>query len=106
MAEREYVKFCRTKHIPRRAGVRLAGGSGWEMPELLTVAQVAEILRLKPQTIRNWIDARTFPAMRIGRPVRVKREDLNASLEAGSTAGTDPIWDAPVGRATPDERRR
>jgi excisionase family DNA binding protein len=72
------------------------------MPAMLTVAQVAEILRLKPQTIRNWIDARTFPAMHIGR----ESGSSDALVEAGSTAGTGPIWDAPVERAAESESRR
>ncbi len=75
--------FRRTKHIPSKAAVALAGGTGWEMPELLTVAQVAELLRLNPQTIRNWIDAGTFPAMHIGRRVRIKQQDLDDLIEAG-----------------------
>ena len=78
--ELEYVKIGRAKHIPRQAAVSLAGGSGWEMPELLTVAQVAQLLRLNPQTIRNWIDAGTFPATRIGRRVRIKRTDVDAFI--------------------------
>jgi excisionase family DNA binding protein len=49
----------------------------------LTVAEVAEILRLNPQTVRNWIDAGTLPAIRIGRRVRIKRADLDRILEDG-----------------------
>ena len=49
----------------------------------LTVAEVAEILRLNPQTVRNWIDAGTLPAIRVGRRVRIKRVDLDRILENG-----------------------
>jgi len=35
----------------------------------------AEILKLNPQTIRNWIDAGKLPAVRIGCRVRVLRRD-------------------------------
>lgn len=84
--ELEYVKIGRAKHIPRRAAVRLAGGTGWEMPELLTVTQVAEILKLNPQTIRNWIDAGTLPAVRVGgRRVRIKRKDPDNFVAHRST---------------------
>jgi excisionase family DNA binding protein len=83
--ELEYVKRGRAKYIPRAAAVKLAGGTGMEMPEVLTVAQVADILRLNPQTVRNWIDAGTFPAIRIGRRVRIKRDDLEAFVKAGSS---------------------
>ncbi len=52
--------------------------------ELLTVAEVAEQLKLNPQTIRNWIDADKLSAVRIGRRVRVKRVDLEAMLARAS----------------------
>jgi prophage regulatory protein len=81
--ELEYVKLGRTKYIPRAAAAKLAGGTGGEIPELLTVAQVAELLRLNRQTIWNWIDAGTFPAVQIGaRRYRIKRRDLNDWLDA------------------------
>jgi excisionase family DNA binding protein len=59
--------------------------------QLLTVAEVAAILRMNQQTIRNWIDAGTLPAIRIGRGVRIRRADFNALVNArpagpGSTA--------------------
>jgi excisionase family DNA binding protein len=55
----------------------------------LTVAEVAELLRLNQQTVRNWIDAGTLPAIRVGRRVRIKRSDLNRILESGYR-GTPP----------------
>ena len=58
----EYVKVGRARHVTRRAAVALAGGTGWEMPELLTVTQVAELLKVCEMTIRNWIDAGTCRA--------------------------------------------
>jgi hypothetical protein len=33
--------------------------------EFLTVAEVAETLKLNQQTIRNWIDAGSLPAVRV-----------------------------------------
>lgn len=36
--------------------------------ELLTVAEVAAILKLNQQTVRNWIDSGFLPAIRIGAP--------------------------------------
>jgi len=41
--------------------------------EFLTVADIAGLLKLNSQTIRNWIDAGKLPAVRIGRRVRVLR---------------------------------
>lgn len=59
----------------------------------LTVAEVAELLRLNPQTVRNWIDKAALPAVRLGaRRVRIKQSDLDRFIEAGETAapGTEP----------------
>lgn len=54
--------------------------------EFLTVAEVAEILKLNQQTVRNWIDSGKLPAIRVGRRVRIKREDFNAIVDAGATS--------------------
>jgi excisionase family DNA binding protein len=53
----------------------------------LTVAEVAAILKLNPQTVRNWIDQGSLPALRVGRRVRIKRSDFERVLEEGYTAG-------------------
>lgn len=52
----------------------------------LTVAEVAELLKLNQQTVRNWIDQGSLPAVRVGRRVRIRRSDLERMLEEGSTA--------------------
>ncbi len=45
--------------------------------DLLTVDEVAEQLKVNPQTVRNWITAEKLPALRIGgRRVRVQRSAL------------------------------
>ena len=53
----------------------------------LTVAEVAEMLKLNQQTVRNWIDQGSLPALRVGRRVRIRRSDLDRMLEDGSTKG-------------------
>jgi excisionase family DNA binding protein len=53
----------------------------------LTVAEVAEMLKLNQQTVRNWIDQGSLPALRVGRRVRIRRSDLERVLEEGRTAG-------------------
>jgi excisionase family DNA binding protein len=79
----------------------------------LTVAEVAEILKLNQQTVRNWIDQGSLPALRVGRRVRIKRSDLErilddaytgtggqSSAEAGPSA--QDFWGGePVGLADP-----
>ncbi len=54
----------------------------------LTVAEVAEMLKLNQQTVRNWIDQGSLPAVRVGRRVRIKRSDLERVLDEGYSAGT------------------
>ncbi len=71
--------------------------------ELMTVAEIAAVLRLNQQTIRNWIDQGRLPAVRIGRRVRIKRSDFEQLLTTGagparSTPRTDfytaaQFWD-------------
>jgi excisionase family DNA binding protein len=55
----------------------------------LTVAEVAATLKLNQQTVRNWIDAGTLPALRVGRRVRIKRSDFNRILQE-SYSGSPP----------------
>src|SRR5947209_17931129 len=60
----------------------------------LTVAEVAEMLKLNQQTGRNWIDQGSLPALRVGRRVRIKRSDFDRILEESysgrSTSATAP----------------
>jgi excisionase family DNA binding protein len=76
----------------------------------LTVAEVAELLKLNQQTVRNWIDQGSLPAVRVGRRVRIRRSDLERVIEDGSTGGgkagsgngpsADDFWGGePVGLA-------
>ncbi len=59
----------------------------------LTVAEVAETLKLNQQTVRNWIDQGSLPALRVGRRVRIKRSDFERIL-AENYSGTAPLTDA------------
>jgi excisionase family DNA binding protein len=80
----------------------------------LTVAEVAEILKLNQQTVRNWIDQGSLPALRVGRRVRIKRSDFERVLAEGYNAGSssaaqrpgpsaEDFWGGePVGLAEPD----
>jgi excisionase family DNA binding protein len=75
----------------------------------LTVAEVAETLKLNQQTVRNWIDQGSLPALRVGRRVRIKRSDFDRILERSYSAGTaapapsaDDFWGGePVGLPEP-----
>jgi excisionase family DNA binding protein len=57
--------------------------SSGDIGEFLTVAEVAELLKLNQQTVRNWIDQGSLPALKVGRRVRIKRSDLEHMLEQG-----------------------
>jgi excisionase family DNA binding protein len=54
----------------------------------LTVAEVAEMLKLNQQTVRNWIDQGSLPAIRMGRRVRIKRSDFDRVLAESYSPGT------------------
>jgi excisionase family DNA binding protein len=52
--------------------------------EFVTVHEIAELLKVNQQTVRNWIDRGELAAVRVGaRRVRVRRADLDAYLAAG-----------------------
>ncbi len=51
------------------------------------MAEVAELLKLNQQTVRNWIDQGSLPALKVGRRVRIKRSDLERMLEQGYMKG-------------------
>jgi len=62
----------------------------------MTVADVAEHLQLNQQTIRNWIDAGTLPAFRVGRRVRIRRSDLDQLLHNGYQGNGDPTGEPSI----------
>src|SRR6202161_3274200 len=53
----------------------------------LTVAEVAATLKLNQQTVRNWIDQGSLPALRVGRRVRIKRSDFQRILDESYSGG-------------------
>ena len=56
-----------------------------------TVAELADRLRLNQQTLRNWIEQGSLPAVRIGRRVRVLNSDFEQLVAGGgASAGPSP----------------
>jgi excisionase family DNA binding protein len=51
--------------------------------QLLTVAEAAEALRIKPATVRAWVLRRMINSFRIGRSVRISVEEIDRVLRAG-----------------------
>ncbi len=66
-----------------------------QQESFLTVAEVADMLKLNQQTVRNWIDQGSLPALRVGRRVRIKSSDLERVLEQGYRPGTAAATQAP-----------
>jgi excisionase family DNA binding protein len=50
------------------------------MSNLLTVPETADLLRLRISTIRAWLLRRRLPYLKIGRSVRIRREDVEKLL--------------------------
>jgi excisionase family DNA binding protein len=81
----------------------------------LTVAEVAAMLKLNPQTVRNWIDQGSLPAVKVGRRVRIRRSDFDRMIADGSSGASraasasrpaepsaEDFWSGePVGAAEP-----
>ncbi len=61
----------------------------------LTVAEVAGLLKINQQTVRNWIDQGSLPAVRVGRRVRIKQSDLDRIVAAGYRGGAPAAAPAP-----------
>lgn len=50
--------------------------------EVMTVSEVAEYLRVNPQTVYRKAKAGELPAVRIGRAIRFRRVELDAWLKS------------------------
>jgi excisionase family DNA binding protein len=55
------------------------------MKEYLTRPEVADLLRVHPLTIRNWIVEEGLPIVRMGRSVRISRAALDLWIEERTT---------------------
>ena len=51
------------------------------MDQLLTVAEVADLLRVSTMTVYRLIRSGELPAVRVGRNYRVRRRDLDSYLQ-------------------------
>jgi excisionase family DNA binding protein len=62
--------------------------NGTREDELLTVEEIANELKLHPQTIRTWIRTGRLPAKKYGRVYRLRRTDVDAVLNADEGEGS------------------
>lgn len=51
------------------------------LPRLLTISEVAELLKVSTRSVRRWIDARELPVYRLGRNVRISEVALRDFLD-------------------------
>lgn len=52
--------------------------------QLFTTDEAAELLKVHPETVRNWIRRGDLAAIRVGRNWRIKRPDLERIAERGT----------------------
>jgi excisionase family DNA binding protein len=52
---------------------------------LLNVDEAAAYLRIKPPTVRAWILKRKIGVVRLGRSVRLRKNELDLLIERGTT---------------------
>ncbi|MGI8815186.1 MAG: helix-turn-helix domain-containing protein [Pseudonocardia sp.] len=65
-----------TAPVPHQGGDHIA-----ESMDLLTVSEVAAMLRLSKMTIYRLMDKGKLPALRVGRSFRIPRDSVRALLE-------------------------
>jgi excisionase family DNA binding protein len=64
-----------------RRGSRQADVHADQGPDILTIEDVASYLRLKPQTIYRWAQARRIPAAKLGKEWRFRKSLLDRWLD-------------------------
>ena len=58
------------------------------MSDLLTVKEVANLLRVNPMTVYRAVESGVLPHVRFGRTIRVDRDALDAYVQLPKTAQT------------------
>ena len=61
---------------------------GSELSRLLTVAEVADVMRVSRMTVYRLIRRGTLKAIRVGRNYRVSEDDLRRYLDSSAVPGT------------------
>jgi excisionase family DNA binding protein len=64
-------------------------GRGSVTGPLLTVAEVADVLRVSNMTVYRLIKGGEIPALRVGKNYRIRQDDLEAYLASGSVAADE-----------------
>jgi excisionase family DNA binding protein len=78
------------KQRPRRRKRRgFSAHQSTPMRQLLKPEEAAAYLAVSEHTIRQWIWQRRLPVVRLGRAVRLRREDLDAVIKRHREEGVD-----------------
>ncbi len=67
--------------------------SGATRTTFLTVAEVADMLRVSRMTVYRWVHAGELPAVRFGRSFRVPQQAVETFMEQAELAGGFQIED-------------
>ena len=59
------------------------------MRTLLTVREVSEVLKISEGTLRDWIQYKRIPFVKIGRSVRFRMEDIERIQAEGLKTGVN-----------------
>ena len=62
----------------------IAVEEGEEVATYLTIREVGDLLRISERTVRRWVGTGDLPAVKIGRSVRIRREDIDNRSAAPS----------------------
>ena len=71
---------------PERPQVKEQGGVGAGSPDLLSIFQVCQELQMGKSWVYQRIRSGEIPSVRLGRNIKVRREDLEGYLENNSSA--------------------
>jgi excisionase family DNA binding protein len=76
---------------------------GGSLPELLTPDEVAEVVRVLPAAVREWLRTGRMRAFKVGNQWRIPRAEVEAFLERSTERALDSL--ASRIRSLPIERR-
>lgn len=67
------------------------------LTDVMTVSEVAEYLRVNPQTVYRKAKAGKLPAVRIGRAIRFRKAELDEWMKVTVHSSTEPALSFPKG---------
>ncbi len=74
-----------SRKFPSSVAARRPEGVEKESSRLLTIPEAAEILAVRPVTIRLWISKGRLPRTKLGRCVRIPAADVERFIQANTT---------------------